>query len=155
MDLLSPELLRISYDILSEDLLDPLVIQDVIVWHLQWKLSKTVSLVDVPNPLVEEQFDQSRVSETACLVQRIILILVAILFHLISVALVLWICKIFYQDQFTYLLLIIFNSKHEGRLFFLLLSKERRDTMIFQDVIDHKDVASHTSPVKIAIMDQL
>lgn len=52
MDFLSPELLRISYDILSEDLLDPLVIQDVIVWHLQWKLSKTVSLVDVSNPLV-------------------------------------------------------------------------------------------------------
>ena len=122
MDFLSPELLRISYDILSEDLLDPLVIQDVIVWHLQWKLSKTVSLVDVPNPLIEEQFDQSGVSETACLMQRIILILVAILFHLISVALVLWICKIFDQDQFTYLLLIILNSKHEGRLFFLLLS---------------------------------
>ena len=120
MDFLSPELICISYDILSEDLLDSLVVQDVIVWHLKWQLSKTVSLVDIPNPLIEQQFNQSGVSETACLVQRIILTLIAILFHLISVALVQWICKIFYQDQFTDLLLIIFDCEHKGRLLFLL-----------------------------------
>ena len=111
-------------------------------------------MVDRADFLIKEQFDQPWVSETASFVQRIVIVLISILLHLVGHTLVRWVLKIFDQDQFHDFLLIIFDSEHEWRLPFLLLCQEGRYTKVVQNVVDDKNVPAHARPEQIAILDQ-
>ena len=76
VDILHLELFLVGLHVLFEDLLDIFIVQDVIVWHFKWQFSKSVSLVNGPDLLVEEQLDQVWIAEAASLVQSIVTILI-------------------------------------------------------------------------------
>ena len=76
VDILHLELFLVGLHVLFEDLLDIFIVQDVIVWHFERQFSKSVSLVNGPDLLVEEQLDQVWIAEAASLVQSIVTILI-------------------------------------------------------------------------------
>lgn len=86
--------------------------------------------------------------------QRIVIVLISILLHLVGHTLVRWVLEIFYQDQFDDFLLIIFDSEHEWRLPFLLLCQERRYAKVVQNVVDDENVPAHARPEQITVLDQ-
>ena len=86
--------------------------------------------------------------------QRIVIVLVSILLHLVGHTLVWWVPEIFDQDQFDDFLLIIFDSEHEWRLLFLLLCQEGRYAKVVQNVVDDENVPAHARPEQITVLDQ-
>ena len=86
--------------------------------------------------------------------QRIVIVLISILLHLVGHTLVRWVLEIFDQDQFDDFLLIIFDSEHEWRLPFLLLCQEGRYTKVVQNVVDDENVPAHARPEQITVLDQ-
>ena len=54
IDFLLIKHLPVGRNILIKDLLDTRVVQDTIVWHLEWFLTESVTLVDRTNLFVQE-----------------------------------------------------------------------------------------------------
>ena len=109
-------------DVVFEHILNRWIVEDVVMRHLVWQFSETVSLENVTDTLVEEHFDHSWVTEAASLMDRIVAESVRGILLLFKEFVVVGVGELFEQEKKDYLLLVVFNSNHERGFVFVFLS---------------------------------
>ena len=105
--------------------LNLLVVQNVVMGHLERQAAEQVTLLQISYFLIEQQLDHLWVSESACLVHRIVSELVRVVHLAPQDPLVGRIVIVLDKEHLNDLQLVVLNRRHERRALVFFLGHER------------------------------